>query len=83
MTPDEAIEAIKNALENVLGKTIENIDRNTVASEVSGWDSLANVKLLIELEMNVGIRFNVTDVEQLPDVGALADLIRSKLNLSN
>jgi len=78
MSSNTHVETVRLALENVLGRSILSIDEGTVSADVQGWDSLANVRLLIEIEMNQNIRFNVAEVESLPNVGALAALIADK-----
>jgi acyl carrier protein len=51
------------------------LSRSTTAEDVDGWDSLANVELMVELEQAFGIRFRTGEVAELEDVGQLVDLI--------
>jgi acyl carrier protein len=48
------------------------------AGEVSGWDSLGHVRLLVEVEREFSIRFSATEVSTLRNLGQLADLIERK-----
>lgn len=48
------------------------------ANKVSGWDSLANVRLFVEIEKVFGVRFSATEVSSLKNVGQLADAIETK-----
>lgn len=60
-------------------------DRNLVASpaltatQVSGWDSLGNIRLILEIEKSLNVRFTTAEIASLKNVGALADLIASKM----
>lgn len=48
------------------------------ARAVSGWDSLGNVRLFIELERVFGVRFSAAEISSLKNVGQLADLVEKK-----
>lgn len=74
----EIVEKIQNGLQTVIGEDDISINMNTSAADVEGWDSLANVRLFIELESVFGIRFNAIDIENLENVGEIADLIITK-----
>jgi len=51
------------------------INVNTTAAAVPGWDSLANVELMVEVEQAFGIRFRTGEVAGLRNVGELVALI--------
>jgi acyl carrier protein len=51
----------------------------TVASEVDGWDSVAHVELILELEERFGIRLTTGEAANLPNVGALVAVIQKHL----
>jgi acyl carrier protein len=48
------------------------------ARQVTGWDSLGHVRLLIEIEREFGVRFSATEIGMLKNVGQLAELIAKK-----
>jgi len=43
----------------------------TVASDVEGWDSVAHVELIIEVEQHFGIRLTTGEAAALANVGEL------------
>jgi acyl carrier protein len=51
----------------------------TTASDVAGWDSLKNVKLMVRVEKAFGVRFGTGEVVGLKNVGELLALIERKL----
>jgi acyl carrier protein len=55
-----------------------DLDTETLAHEVPGWDSLSHVNLICEVEREFGIRFRPSEVVQLENVGDLDALVRSK-----
>lgn len=76
---EQVVSAIQVALENVTGEDDISITNETKASDVENWDSLANVRLFIELEGEFNIRFNAAEIENLKNVGEIAQLISSKI----
>ena len=48
------------------------------AQDVDGWDSLAHIRLLITVERKFKIKFTVTEVGELKNVGELTKLIEAK-----
>jgi acyl carrier protein len=51
----------------------------TSANDITGWDSLANVKLIVRVERAFKIRFGTGEVVGLNNVGELVALITKKL----
>jgi acyl carrier protein len=54
------------------------ISRQTTAKDVSEWDSLMHVSLIIAAEKTFKIRFSSAEVSGLKNVGDLVDLIEAK-----
>ncbi len=52
----------------------------TTAKDVLDWDSLTHIQLLVALEQTFEVRFNTGEVAGLADVGAMIELIASKVN---
>lgn len=55
------------------------LGRETTADQVPGWDSLAHIQFLMEVERAFGVRFKSSEVSSFADVGHLADRIQSRL----
>lgn len=55
------------------------ISRETTAKDISDWDSLMHVTLLIRIERTYGIKFRSSEVAAIKNVGELVDLLESKL----
>ena len=53
------------------------------AQDVDGWDSLTHIRLLVTVERTFKIKFTVTEVGELKNVGELMKLIQSKTAHSN
>jgi len=53
---------------------------STSAKDVPGWDSLKNVRLIVQIEKAFKIRFGTGEVVGLNNVGDLLALIDKKLS---
>jgi acyl carrier protein len=49
------------------------------AKDVSGWDSLRNIRLILTVEKAFGVRLTASEIGRLQNVGDLACLVKSKL----
>lgn len=72
------LSVISESLMIVTGTDDIAVSVETKATDVEGWDSLANVRLFIELEGRYGIRFSASEIEGLKNVGEITELISSK-----
>jgi acyl carrier protein len=55
------------------------ITRDSNASTVEDWDSLAHVNLVTAIEKKYRIRFALGELQELKKVGDMIDLIQDKL----
>lgn len=56
------------------------LSSGTTANDIDGWDSLSHVTLLMAVEDRFGVEFGRHEVMGLSDIGALIDLINTKLS---
>jgi acyl carrier protein len=54
------------------------LNNRTNANDIEEWDSLAQVGLILIIEKRFTIRFTSSEIENLPDIGAMVDLINEK-----
>lgn len=59
--------------------SIEIFDEMT-AADVTGWDSLNHINLVIAVERRFNVRLTTKDVAALRDVGGMLALLRAKLS---
>ena len=55
------------------------IKEDTNADDIEDWDSLANINLVVAMEKEFNLKFNINDIEKLNNVGDMIDLIKKKL----
>lgn len=54
------------------------LDEQTVASQVPGWDSLSHVNVILAVEKGFSVRFSRVEILRLKTVGDLQRLVDSK-----
>ena len=54
------------------------IDDNTTAADIKGWDSLNNIKLMVQVERKFGFRFKTSEVAGLKNVGELLKIVEQR-----
>jgi acyl carrier protein len=55
------------------------LSREMTADDVSEWDSLSHVRLMLTVEKVFRVKFTASQVGNLKNVGDLMDLLQSKL----
>lgn len=48
------------------------------AADIEDWDSLSNIRFIVAVEQQFGVRFSSSEIEGLGNVGQLTDLIHAK-----
>lgn len=70
-------------LQDIIRETVDDEDvvitMDTVASDVDGWDSLAQVMIVGEIRNEFGVKLTSTEVSSLENVGSLVEAIAVKL----
>jgi acyl carrier protein len=52
---------------------------DTTAKDIPGWDSFNHINLIVATETEFGIKFKTAEIESLQNVGHFAQLIESKV----
>jgi len=74
---------IKQDLKRVILQELKledwQIDDDTLAAEIPGWDSLSHGNVILAVEKAFGVRFSNVEVLKLENIGDLQRLVDSKL----
>ncbi|MGF1498608.1 MAG: acyl carrier protein [Elainellaceae cyanobacterium] len=79
MNREEIYEQLNTIFQDVFDDDDITVEDNTSAKDVSGWDSMAHINLVLGVEQEFGIKFKTSEVAQLSNVGEFVDLIQTKL----
>jgi acyl carrier protein len=69
---------LKKTILSALNLDDWELDEQTTASQVPGWDSLSYVNILVAVEKHFQVRFSNLEVLRLKNVGDLQRLVDSK-----
>ena len=79
MNDVEILEIVSEVFKDVLELDHLLLTPNTTAAMVDGWDSLSNVRAVIAIEQKFNVKFTISEITGLKDIGELMFLIRKSL----
>lgn len=72
----DILRRINRVVVDILGSPDLALTEETTAGDISGWDSLSHVQILLGVENAFGIRLNATEIAQMENTGSLIDLVQ-------
>ena len=78
MQQDEILARLTAIAREVFEDPALAMTRSTTARDVLAWDSLNHVRFVMEVERAFGIKFALGELQDLKNVGVLADLVARK-----
>jgi acyl carrier protein len=79
VTDQQILAALTHVLRDILDDQSIVLDMQTVRADVPDWDSFKYVTFIVAIEMELGIKFGVADVESFITVGDIVAEVRSLL----
>ncbi len=80
MTREEVLESIGNTLRQVFGDKTIVVTSSTSAKDINDWDSLNHITIISSIERAFKLKFSLSEITKLQNVGDMADLILVKLS---
>jgi acyl carrier protein len=71
MTDQELLAVFTRVLRDLLSDDSIELTMNTRREDVPGWDSFTYVNFIVAIEIELGVKFKVADVESFENVGAI------------
>lgn len=75
MDEAQVLAAVITAVRQETEDETTEITAQTAASDVPGWDSLAHVRIVMNIEAQLGMSIEINDTYAAGNVGELVDLI--------
>ena len=72
MTVDEILSVFTRVLRDLLLDDSIVLTMETRREDVTGWDSFNYINFIVAVESEFGVKFKVADIEEFPNVGAIA-----------
>ena len=73
-------EEFKKVILDELNLDTFDIQDNTTADQVPGWDSLNHINVILALEKTFNVHFKGIEVLRCKNIGDLQNLVNTKLN---
>lgn len=80
MTRDEIMEKVQRIFREVFDDDTLVIKDSTNSSDIEDWDSLEHISLVVSMEKEFDLKFDLKEVNKFANVGEMVDLIASKLS---
>ena len=81
MTADQIRDRVATIVAETLGLDGVLLADHTTAADVEGWDSLANVQIIVAIEKMFGIRFRTGEIPAIKNVGDLVARIGGRISV--
>ena len=78
MTREYVYEKMNEIFRNVFDDESINLNDETNAEDIEDWDSLEQINLIVAIENEFEMMFDMAEVADLANVGEMVDLILSK-----
>lgn len=79
MSRDEIFDKLQQIFRDTFDDDAVVLSDSTKSDDIEDWDSLTQISILVAAENIFGIKLAISDTRNLKDIGALVDLIESKL----
>ena len=76
MSEQEIFDSVQEIFRTVFDDDGIVLTREMTADDIEDWDSLEQINLLVAIEKKFSIKFKLDDVKNLPNVGAVLDLVK-------
>jgi len=69
---------IQSIVQDILDNESLNINEQTEATDVEGWDSLAHINIVSQVESEFGVRFSLDELARFSTVGKIIEALQQK-----
>lgn len=79
MSKEEVLERLTMVFRSVFDDEEIVLTAETTAADIDDWDSLEHINLLVAVEQEFNIKFNMNEVSNMKNVGEMIDIIISRI----
>lgn len=79
MQHNDVLKKLESTFKEVFDNDEIRLTDDTTAADIEEWDSLTNIRVLIQIEQDFDISFSSSDIADIPNVGELVNLILTRL----
>ena len=75
MNREEVFKRLDEVFQEVFDDESIHVTDSTTADDIEDWDSLEHINLVVAIENEFGIKFNMGEVTKMKNVGEMVDII--------
>ncbi len=79
MKREEIFERLNNVFRDVFDDESITVSEKTTSADIEDWDSLEHINLIVAVEQEFGIKFNMGEVTTMKNVGEMVNIIESRV----
>ena len=79
MKKEEIYERLNNVFRDVFDDDSITVCETTTSNDIEDWDSLEHINLIVAVEQEFGIKFNMKEVTTMKNVGEMVDIIATRM----
>jgi acyl carrier protein len=79
MSREEVYEQLNQVFRQVFDDEDIVVSDSTTADDIEDWDSLEHINLVVAVEKQFNIKFNMGEVNSFQNVGEMVDLILQRI----
>lgn len=80
MSREEIFDKVQDIFREVFDDDELVISDSTNSDEIEDWDSLEHISLIVSMEKEFSMKFDIKEINTLKDVGEMIDLIKRKMD---
>lgn len=81
MTRAEIYKKLNDVFREVFDDDEIVVTDDTTANDIEDWDSLEHINLIVAIEHEFRIKFNIGEVNSMKNVGEMVDIITQRISL--
>lgn len=78
MSEKEVYEALNEIFRDVFDDDDIELTADTTAEDIDDWDSLANINIVVSVENEFGIKFEMDEITSMKSVGEMVKIIMER-----
>ena len=78
MTREDVYKKLDGVFQDVFDDDSIHVNEKTTSKDIEDWDSLEHINLVVAIEKEFGMKFNMGEVNTMKNVGEIVDIILSR-----
>jgi len=79
MTKEAILENVNKSFTKILEHSNFELNENTTANDVDGWESITHMMIITEIENTFNIKFKLMDLMNMDNIGDLITTIEKEI----